>query len=426
MDASAGHLRFAGDAQAPVDRPGGHDHRVRGELLPGRQAGHQVFAVGLDSGDRYRWQEFHPIAAGLGNEPVGQLGAGDPLGEPRVIVDPVADPRLAAEGAGVNDDGVDAFPGGVDGSSQPGLPAADNDQIVGGPIRLEGQAETGGQGFVARVHLMGTVRVDHRGNDLPASLQLFKPLDRLRIGVNVDAGIADPVSGQELLHPFAVRAPGGPDNSEGRAMRTGHHVSHPPSVTPPPRPGPLALDAVAKALEQAPELAMRGWPPYRQADHRLLTDAGGSVQNGQAAARHTQADRNRQGQRARWERAEECIEGRVGGGTCRGARRPARRGPGHWGGVLRKIKQCLGVLALTALVAASVSVGSASAATQRTVKTKAQWQAAIAQVPAPGTGCYHASYPALQWHAVKCVAAPKLPLAPALPADQPCARQQRR
>ena len=71
---------------------------------------------------------------------------------------------------------------------------------------------------------------------------------------------------------------------------------------------------------------------------------------------------------------------------------------------------------MTALVAASVSVGSASAATQRTVKTKAQWQAAIASVPTPGTGCYHASYPALQWHAVKCVAAPKFPLAPALPA----------
>jgi len=83
---------------------------------------------------------------------------------------------------------------------------------------------------------------------------------------------------------------------------------------------------------------------------------------------------------------------------------------------LRKIGQCLAAVALTALVAASVSVESASAATQRTVKTKAQWQAAIAQVPEPGTGCYHASYPALQWHAVKCVAAPKFPLAPALPA----------
>jgi hypothetical protein len=83
---------------------------------------------------------------------------------------------------------------------------------------------------------------------------------------------------------------------------------------------------------------------------------------------------------------------------------------------LRKIGQCVAAIAVTALAAASIGAGSASAATQGTVKTKAQWQAAIAKIPTPGTGCYHASYPVLRWHAVKCVAAPKFPLAPALPA----------
>ena len=79
---------------------------------------------------------------------------------------------------------------------------------------------------------------------------------------------------------------------------------------------------------------------------------------------------------------------------------------------MRRIRQCLGVLALVALAAASVSAGSASAATGRTVRTKAQWQAAIAQLRAPGAGCYRASYPALHWHAVKCAVAPRLPMAP--------------
>jgi hypothetical protein len=63
-------------------------------------------------------------------------------------------------------------------------------------------------------------------------------------------------------------------------------------------------------------------------------------------------------------------------------------------------------------LAASIGVGSASAATQPTAKTKAQWQAAIAHVRQPGAGCYSASYPALAWHAVKCVTAPTTPLAP--------------
>ena len=68
-----------------------------------------------------------------------------------------------------------------------------------------------------------------------------------------------------------------------------------------------------------------------------------------------------------------------------------------------------------ALVATSVSSGSALAASQPTAKTKAQWRAAIARVQQPGAGCFHASYPALQWHAVKCMAAPRVPLAPVVP-----------
>lgn len=47
-------------------------------------------------------------------------------------------------------------------------------------------------------------------------------------------------------------------------------------------------------------------------------------------------------------------------------------------------------------------------------RTKAQWQTAIAHVRELRGGCYHASYPALQWHAVKCAVGPKWPLAPAL------------
>jgi hypothetical protein len=80
---------------------------------------------------------------------------------------------------------------------------------------------------------------------------------------------------------------------------------------------------------------------------------------------------------------------------------------------LRRITQCFGVLAATALAVAGVSAGSASAATQQNIRTKAQWQTAIARVPQHGSGCYQASYPSLQWRAVKCVAAPRTPLVPA-------------
>jgi hypothetical protein len=99
--------------------------------------------------------------------------------------------------------------------------------------------------------------------------------------------------------------------------------------------------------------------------------------------------------------------------------------------VLRRIKQCLGVLALMALGAAILSAGSASAATAPaaktvlsagsppaatppTAKTRAQWKAGIAHLRQPGKGCYRAAYPALRWHTVKCVRAPRIPMVPGL------------
>jgi hypothetical protein len=92
-----------------------------------------------------------------------------------------------------------------------------------------------------------------------------------------------------------------------------------------------------------------------------------------------------------------------------------RRDPGGVG--LSKIRRSLGVLASIAIVATGVMGGSALASTHPAVTTKAhttkaQWRAAIARVRQPRSGCFHAAYPALRWQAVKCVAAPRVPLAP--------------
>ncbi|HEX4791520.1 MAG TPA: hypothetical protein VH372_23860 [Actinospica sp.] len=76
----------------------------------------------------------------------------------------------------------------------------------------------------------------------------------------------------------------------------------------------------------------------------------------------------------------------------------------------------VGLALLPAATAQAVSgpVGAGAATTHQSVNTTAQWQKAMAQVSEPGTGCYQASYPATQWHAVKCVTAPKILLVPAV------------
>ena len=69
--------------------------------------------------------------------------------------------------------------------------------------------------------------------------------------------------------------------------------------------------------------------------------------------------------------------------------------------------------ALVGLALFPAAVAQAASSPAAVSVAKAHWQAAIAHVPERGSGCYQASYPALSWHAVACVAAPEIPLAPA-------------
>jgi hypothetical protein len=73
---------------------------------------------------------------------------------------------------------------------------------------------------------------------------------------------------------------------------------------------------------------------------------------------------------------------------------------------------------LGSVVIALAIVGSGSAfaanhtSSQARAQTKAQWQEEIATLRTPGRGCYHASFPEVTWHAVRCQSAPAVPLAP--------------
>lgn len=83
---------------------------------------------------------------------------------------------------------------------------------------------------------------------------------------------------------------------------------------------------------------------------------------------------------------------------------------------LRKLT--LGLAAGGALLALALfpAVPAQAAATSPASVTaaKAAWQTSISKVSEQGSGCYQASYPALTWHAVACVAAPDIRLVPAL------------
>lgn len=83
---------------------------------------------------------------------------------------------------------------------------------------------------------------------------------------------------------------------------------------------------------------------------------------------------------------------------------------------------CLPAVAVAMVVGPAMAGGGPvlGAVAPRAV-SDAAWQQAIAQAPAPGGGCFHASYPALVWHATPCAVPPTWPMEPALPAGAPAA-----
>lgn len=71
-----------------------------------------------------------------------------------------------------------------------------------------------------------------------------------------------------------------------------------------------------------------------------------------------------------------------------------------------------------AIAAGMVSLASLSsvlagpAANDAEAQARQAWRAAIAHTKAPGEGCFHASYPSMEWNKIECAVAPNIPYRP--------------
>ncbi len=86
-------------------------------------------------------------------------------------------------------------------------------------------------------------------------------------------------------------------------------------------------------------------------------------------------------------------------------------------GVNRGLSRLLGPIVIGFAIVGPMATASAATPVPRVAV--GHWQHSIAQVPAPGRGCYHASYPALEWRAVPCEVGPRWPLTPGPVAGSP-------
>ena len=98
-----------------------------------------------------------PEALGLGAEAAHQLGALDPVGEARVVLDVARDHQLAAGLVAGDDDRGEVGPRGVDRGGQAGRAGADDDDV-----RLAGAIGGNGdrRGSLGRLCVTGGAEVD--------------------------------------------------------------------------------------------------------------------------------------------------------------------------------------------------------------------------------------------------------------------------
>ena len=233
MDAGADEVVLAGNAEAPIRRSGGDQHRVRLDLLAACQAEAEVTrlrALGGDVLDAHRAEKFDLVATGLGDEALGEVRSADALREPRVVVDALGDARLAAEPAALDHHGVDAFSRRVDGGGETRRAAADDRQVVAAALGLEGEPELVRELLIGRIdEHVGRVEDDRR-NRAPALLQLLDVLQAGGVLVDVDPVVGDALLGEESLRALAIGAPRGAVDGD-----LGHQVSRVRSALTPDR-----------------------------------------------------------------------------------------------------------------------------------------------------------------------------------------------
>jgi len=93
---------------------------VRAVLATVAGAHAAVVTVDVQGGDGLGGEDLDAEPLGLLAQPVGELRAGDALGEPGEVVEPLGDAGLAADPGALDDQRAEALAGGVEGRRQPG------------------------------------------------------------------------------------------------------------------------------------------------------------------------------------------------------------------------------------------------------------------------------------------------------------------
>ncbi len=217
---------------------------MRGDRRAVREPYDPCGAVDLQARHLAGGQDLGAELGRLPPGPVGELGAGDPVGEAEVVLDPGALPGLPAGRRALHQHGPQPLGGPVHGRAEPGRAAADHDEVVEVGRRRRRQAHVGGQLGRLGLDQDRAVRGDHHRQPLPVLPRRRQQPLPLRLLHRVPA-VRHLVAGQELPHVGGARRPAVPDD-----LGAGHRLVG--AVA--PRVQQIVQDRVELLLRRVPGL----------------------------------------------------------------------------------------------------------------------------------------------------------------------------
>ena len=139
----------------------------------------------LQAGDLLHGQQLGAEAARLVVRAAREIGAGEPVREAEVVLDPRALPGLAARRGALDQHGAQALGGAVDGGGEAGRSAADDHEVVEVELGLRGQAEPARQLERRRRLQHAAVAQEHRREPVGGDAGDVEQPARLRVALQV-------------------------------------------------------------------------------------------------------------------------------------------------------------------------------------------------------------------------------------------------
>ncbi len=103
-------------------------------------------------------EDFHTESACLGHGAAGEIVAAESGRKTEIVLDPGAEPSLAAGRFAFDHDRAEAFAGAINGGSESSGAAADNSEVIEAGLRVRAQADLfghGGQGRLGEPRAIG-------------------------------------------------------------------------------------------------------------------------------------------------------------------------------------------------------------------------------------------------------------------------------